>query len=64
MTRTFGFMALEGKSVIAIYEALSLADVQSAADVFQAVYDKTGGRDGYVSLEVNPHSCARYHGHD
>jgi transaldolase len=29
--------------------------VQSAADVFRPVYDKTGGRDGYVSLEVNPH---------
>ncbi|MGE5758189.1 MAG: transaldolase, partial [Sideroxydans sp.] len=30
-------------------------DVQSAADVFRPVYDKTSGRDGYVSLEVNPH---------
>ncbi len=39
----------------AIYETLSLQDVQSAADVFRPVYDRTGGRDGYVSLEVNPH---------
>lgn len=38
-----------------IYEAISLRDVQMAADVFRSVYDKTDGRDGYVSLEVNPH---------
>jgi transaldolase len=48
-------MALEGKSVKAIYEALSQRDVQSAADEFRPVYDMTDGRDGYVSLEVNPH---------
>jgi transaldolase len=48
-------MVLEGKGVAEIYEALSLSDVQSAADNFQPVYDKTEGKDGYVSLEVNPH---------
>jgi len=48
-------MALEGKDVKAIYEALSQRDVQSAADEFRPLYDKTEGRDGYVSLEVNPH---------
>ena len=48
-------MALEGKGVMAIYEALSLGDVQSAADAFRPLYDKTDGQDGYVSLEVNPH---------
>jgi pyruvate kinase len=48
-------MALEGKGVTEIYEALSLGDVRSAADNFQPVYDKTDGKDGYVSLEVNPH---------
>lgn len=47
--------AHEGKDAKAIYEALSLQDVQSAADVFRPVYDKTNGKDGYVSLEVNPH---------
>ena len=47
-------MALEGKSVNAIYEALSQRDVQSAADEFRPLYDKTEGADGYVSLEVNP----------
>ena len=48
-------MAFEGQSPKAIYEALSQRDVQAAADEFRAVYDKTDGGDGYVSLEVNPH---------
>ena len=48
-------MVHEGKGVKAIYEALSQRDVQSAADEFRPLYDKTDGKDGYVSLEVNPH---------
>lgn len=48
-------MALKGKNVNAIYEAISQKDVQSAADVFRSLYEKTSGDDGYVSLEVNPH---------
>lgn len=44
-----------GKDAKEIYEALSQSDVQNAADVFRPVYDKTNGKDGYVSLEVNPH---------
>jgi transaldolase len=48
-------MALEGKEVNIIYEALSQHDVQRAADEFRPLYDKTDGHDGYVSLEVNPH---------
>jgi len=48
-------MALEGKGAEAIYETLSQRDVQGAADEFRPLYDKTDGKDGYVSLEVNPH---------
>jgi len=48
-------IALKKKDVKAIYEALSQRDVQSAADEFRSVYEKTDGKDGYVSLEVNPH---------
>jgi len=48
-------MAHKGKSVDAIYETLSQRDVQSAADEFRPLYDRTDGKDGYVSLEVNPH---------
>lgn len=45
----------EGKNSKFIYEALSQGDVQTAADVFKSVYNRTNGNDGYVSLEVNPH---------
>ena len=48
-------MVHKGKGVKAIYEAISQRDVQSAADEFRPLYDKTDGKDGYVSLEVNPH---------
>lgn len=44
-----------GKDAIAVYEAISLQDVQRAADEFRGVFDATKGLDGYVSLEVNPH---------
>jgi len=48
-------MTFEGKGLKVIYETLTQRDVQSAADEFRPVYDKTDGNDGYVSLEVNPH---------
>jgi transaldolase len=37
-------MALKGKGVTAIYEALSLGDVQSAADAFRPLYDRQTAR--------------------
>ena len=48
-------MAGEGKTVEEIYEALTQKDVQDAADEFRPIYKQTDGKDGYVSLEVNPH---------
>jgi len=48
-------MALKKMDVKTIYESLSQRDVQNAADEFKSVYEKTEGKDGYVSLEVNPH---------
>ena len=48
-------LARQGKSAGEIYEVLSQQDVQSAADEFRPLYEKTDGQDGYVSLEVNPH---------
>ena len=47
--------AVAGKDVMTIYESISRRDVQSAADEFRPLYDRTDGADGYVSLEVNPH---------
>jgi transaldolase/glucose-6-phosphate isomerase len=36
------------------YERLAVADIQRACDQLAAVHGATGGRDGYVSLEVSP----------
>ncbi len=44
----------DGRSVAEIYENLAMSDIRSAADVLRPVYEKSGGADGYVSLEVNP----------
>lgn len=55
-------MVLEGKSVDEMYEALTQKDVQDAADEFRHLYDTIDGRDGYVSLEVNPHLAHDTHG--
>ena len=38
----------------AIYERLAIEDIQRALDILRPVYDRTGGRDGFVSLEVSP----------
>ncbi len=48
-------MASKGKNVVEIYETISQGDVQKAADEFRPLYERTEGKDGYVSLEVNPH---------
>src|ERR1043166_9952451 len=48
-------LTFDGKSPKMIYETLSQGDVQGAADEFRSVYDETDAREGYVSLEVNPH---------
>ena len=37
-------MVREGKSIKVIYESISQQDVQSAADQFRPLYDKTNGR--------------------
>ncbi len=40
---------------MAIYERLAIQDIQDAAEVLRPVYEATGRRDGYVSLEVSPY---------
>jgi transaldolase len=47
-------LAREDKSPEEIYWALAIDDIQRAADVLRPVYDGTGGKDGYISLEVSP----------
>ncbi len=48
-------LAHRGVNTKDIYETLALEDVRWAADLFQPLYDKSNGRDGFVSLEVSPH---------
>ncbi len=45
-------LAQAGKSVKDIYMALTVEDIQRAADLFRPIYDQLEGRDGYVSLEL------------
>jgi len=47
-------LAAQKKSAEEIYEEVIIDDLGRAADIFRSVYDKTGGSDGFVSLEVNP----------
>jgi len=47
-------MALDGKDYKEIYESLSQHDVKKASDEFLPLYETTDGKDGYVSLEVDP----------
>ncbi len=44
----------KGKKTPEVYDSITIQDVQSVADLLMAVYKKTGGKDGYVSLEVLP----------
>ena len=47
-------LALKGKSIDEIYQALTVEDIQRAADLFRPVFDRLQGADGFVSLEVSP----------
>jgi transaldolase len=44
-----------GKSAQEIYEALAIADERMVADLLRPIYDRTGGQDGFVSIEVSPY---------
>src|SRR4029077_11592289 len=39
----------------ALYERLAIEDIQHAAAGLRPLYDRTEGRDGFVSLEVSPY---------
>ena len=47
--------ARDGSSAEVVFERLAVDDVRDAADVLRVVYDRLGCRDGFVSIEVNPH---------
>src|SRR2546427_1726544 len=49
--RKFVEQGLEGAK---LFERLAVEDIQMACDLFRPIYDRTEGRDGFVSIEVSP----------
>ncbi|MGI8946244.1 MAG: bifunctional transaldolase/phosoglucose isomerase [Thermoleophilaceae bacterium] len=47
-------LAGEGLDAREIYLCLAITDVQMACDVLRGVWERAGGADGFVSLEVEP----------
>jgi transaldolase/glucose-6-phosphate isomerase len=47
-------LVAQGATVEQIYDALTIEDVGLAADLFRPVFERTHGKDGYVSIEVSP----------
>ena len=43
-----------GRDASSILESIIVEDIRSAADLFRSVYDRTGGEDGFISVEVSP----------
>jgi transaldolase len=51
----FKVLAVDDKPVTDDYWALVLQDINGALDVFAPLYEQSGGRDGFASVEVSPH---------
>src|SRR6059058_4098779 len=47
-------LAAQDKGVDETFWALAEQDIKDACEVFRPVWERTSGRDGYVSLEVDP----------
>jgi transaldolase len=47
-------LARAGKNAGQIFDALAIDDIRNAAGLFRGVFDRTGGADGHVSIEVDP----------
>ena len=50
----FTQLAADVQPTLDYYWAMVLADINGALDVFAPLYDSSGGRDGFVSVEVAP----------
>jgi transaldolase len=50
----FEALLAESPELMAVYEGLVLPDIADAADALRPIYDRTGGGDGFISLEVSP----------
>jgi transaldolase len=47
-------LILKGMTSEEIFRSLTVEDIQRVADLLRPTYDRTDGRDGFVSLEVSP----------
>ena len=47
-------LADEGKNNDDIFFGFAVSDIKQATDILKPVYEKSKGRDGFVSLEVSP----------
>ena len=52
--KQLALLKARGVSVDDAYEEMVLHDIQRALDIMRPVYNRTGGDDGFVSLEVLP----------
>lgn len=52
-------LALRAVTAEEAVRVLTTADVRAAADVLRPIFDRTGGRDGRISLEVDPRLAHR-----
>ena len=50
----FGGIATDDGPVLDDYGTLVLSDIEGACEVFDSVYEQSEGRDGFVSVEVDP----------
>jgi transaldolase len=44
----------QGRSAAEIFEAVEVQDIRDACDLFLPIYEASGGRDGFCSIEVSP----------
>jgi transaldolase/glucose-6-phosphate isomerase len=49
------FLARGDAGIDAVFDDLAIADIRAACDQLRPVYDRTGGLDGFASLEVSPY---------
>src|SRR5438132_2564529 len=47
-------MIAAGKQPMEIYETIAVEDVRAGCDALRPLFDRLGGKDGFVSLEVSP----------
>ncbi|MCB1040179.1 MAG: transaldolase [Acidimicrobiales bacterium] len=50
----FASLVAEGRTIADVFWELAITDIERALALLRPVYDRTGGVDGFVSIEVDP----------